>query len=469
MHKIIGAKPIISFISDRLQKENINLFQTSQFFPKTVIDIYDLLKKRYPRFIPKRSYTENFELYTGQKKSIYELIVGSKIKIYVAQNIYNGKYLSNGKPKCPMCENEGFSLNTDILRLEALQFDHLENNKIYSFTSKTFYELFRNSHGDPEFLEKLISFMESKKVELICTNHHNLRHSKYSKIFSYLISRNKILTLSPILIHLIIRESVNSFYRNQEKSINFLRSVRKSILTDLKRKYIIDKISDGLCPICKEFNTNNHISSFQGHHLNSAQKETEPSYLFALNYTCREIVVILGKETVGFICGNCHTVLEYERDTNTLLKIYNNPEMLSNILNDYKMAKKRFIILNNKNHLIDEPFKKDFKLNDAFIDYLFAISSLEKNGIVVNSISLSKFLKISKTAVRLFFIIRAEILKPFIKIIQTGSKTLKRYSLTNYGKIALSHLQYFRDFYEKHLRNEFGNFTEEYYKNYFHF
>lgn len=71
--------------------------------------------------------------------------------------------------------------------------------------------------------------MESEKVELICRNHHNLHHSKYLK---YLINWNDIFSLSPILIHLIIRISVNSFYltknlpkdsKKKIKKINFNR------------------------------------------------------------------------------------------------------------------------------------------------------------------------------------------------------------------------------------------------------
>ncbi|MFW9973501.1 MAG: hypothetical protein ACFFDF_25180 [Candidatus Odinarchaeota archaeon] len=151
-------------------EKNINFFQTSNSFPITLIDIYDYLKENYDEFFPERSSIDFTTL--EKKKQLTKhieqaYIIGSRIKLYVIKNIYNGKYIIDGKGYCPECYESGFVINTDISRLEALEFNHKSGNKIHEYTVKIFYNLFTQSYGDPHFLEKLIFKMESEKVELI--------------------------------------------------------------------------------------------------------------------------------------------------------------------------------------------------------------------------------------------------------------------------------------------------------------
>ena len=137
MHKKIGANLIISYIANALMTRNVKLFQTSNSFPMTLINIYDYLKENYDEFFPERSsieYTslEKEERWAADNEQAY--IIGSRIQLNVIKNIYNGKYNKNGRSQCPECYKAGFTINTNFLRLRALQFNHIKGNKIYSYT-----------------------------------------------------------------------------------------------------------------------------------------------------------------------------------------------------------------------------------------------------------------------------------------------------------------------------------------------
>ncbi len=449
MHKKIGAHLIISYIANALMEKNINLFQSSNSFPMTLTDIYDYIKENSNEFFPARSSIEYTSLEKEQrwaKDNEDAFIIGSRIQLYVIKNIYNGKYNKHGKNQCPECCKAGFTINTDFLRLRALQFNHIKSKKIYSYTTRTFYNLFIKSRGDPYFLSNLISQMEVENVELLCTNHHNLLHAKYNKKFLYLINYNKLFSLKPILIHLIIRESVNSFYKNK-KTPEFKKRVREAITIDLKRKYIIDQVNYGVCPICNEFNTTEHLPSFHGHHFDESKKTKDTSYFFRLELSCQQIVEILKKETVGFICGNCHATIQYYNDFDELLRIYEDSDTVSKIIDDYESALDKFKILDGKNVTIREPLKKSYLVNDNIIRYLFAIYEITDRGIEASTGIISDYLGLSSRAVRHFFHDRYNLLNPFINIIQDKPRTLKKYSLTDYGKKTIALLQHFRDYY----------------------
>lgn len=446
MHKKIGADLIISYIADVLIKNGIVLFQTQNGFPITLIDIYDYLKENYDEFFPERSsikYTTLEKNERWREDNVSAYIIGSRIKIYVINHIYGGRYIDNGMVKCPKCEENEFCINTNFLRLQALQFNHILNNKIHSYTTKTFYNLFTQSIGNPFFLKNLISQIEAEKVELICTNHHNLLHSKYNKEFLHLINNKGLFSLTPILIHLLVRISVNSFYKT--KSLEFKKRVRQSIIMDLKRKYIIDRLNCGVCPICNEFNTTEHLPSFQGHHLVESKKTNETSYFFKLGLSCQEIVDVLKGETVGFICGNCHTVIQNYQNSDILFRIYNNSDIVSDILNDYESALDKFIIVDNKDLIIKTPLKKEYPIFDRNIEYLFSLEAIIDSESEANNGSIASYLNISEDAVR--SAMRNEVYSSFLAVFQSNKKGQKRYQLTEYGKKALKIMHYFKNYY----------------------
>ncbi len=64
-----------------------------------------------------------------------------------------------------------------------------------------------------------------------------------------------------------------------------------------------------------------HSPAFQGHHENECDKQHEVSNLFKVGLSCSEIMKILKTERVGFICGNCYTVIQSIRDISILNRI----------------------------------------------------------------------------------------------------------------------------------------------------
>jgi len=124
VHKKIGAHLIINNIAELLKERGIHLFTPSEL-SKAMVEIFDFLKKNNPIFFSNRAYTQDADIYRNE----YAKIVGSKLKIFMMKNMYNGKYFHNGIVKCPQCLEEGLIINTDISRLKSLQFHHPNENK----------------------------------------------------------------------------------------------------------------------------------------------------------------------------------------------------------------------------------------------------------------------------------------------------------------------------------------------------
>ncbi len=89
--------------------------------------------------------------------------------------------------------------------------------------------------------------------------------------------------------------------------------------------YIIDILNKDVCPTCGEFNIKKHIRAFDFCHLYPDKKIIAANSLFD-SYSCSEIVEILRKEGGGFICTNCHSVLDMEY-FNILDAIYDDKEI----------------------------------------------------------------------------------------------------------------------------------------------
>ena len=130
-----------------------------------------------------------------------------------------------------------------------------------------------------------------------------------------------------------------------------------------------------------------------------------------------------------------------------MLRIYEDSDTVSKIIDDYESALDKFKILDGKNVTIREPLKKSYLVNDNIIRYLFAIYEITDRGIEASTGIISDYLGLSSRAVRHFFHDRYNLLNPFINIIQDKPRTLKKYSLTDYGKKTIALLQHFRDYY----------------------
>ncbi|MHA1372374.1 MAG: hypothetical protein ACTSRA_21955, partial [Promethearchaeota archaeon] len=447
LHKKISANPNISIISKSLRNRNITLFLSKNGFPMVIADIYDHLKEKHFDFFPKRTHHKDFSGLSERQRYERALVIGAKIKIIIIRNIYNGKYFKDGKGQCPICHKEGLEINTDISRLEALEFHHKESSlKKDEFASRKLFLLFQNSLREPDFLEKLIKKMESEKVELICSNHHSIIHNKAYNNFKFLVNYAEIFSFDPQLIKLLIRVSVNSNPATKYLSMTEKMGVRRSIKSLIKKRYILEHLYNGKCPICQEINARRHLPAFDFHHLDDEKKSVDASYLLQSGgYSCSDIIKILERESGLFLCRNCHTLFKgISTDASLSREIYQSKIFFEKIAKDKVRLEQRAKHLKYSS-FIQEPLKYNAPIFDRNIDYLFAIDDIVSTNQEATNNLIADYLSISRDAVKTAM--RNQFFAPFIDIYYPYVKAEKRYSLTDYGKKALALLKYFRDYY----------------------
>lgn len=449
IHKKIGANPNISHITASLKEKKINLFQADNVFPMTIAEIYDLLLNKNKDIFPERGGKIEFttkERKKRWKKNILDAkIIGSKIKIYIIRNIYNGLYIQDGKAQCPLCRKEGLDINTDISRLNALEFHH-KDKKNEEYTASKLFLLFQKSHGNPNFLEKVLSKMEEENVELICRNHHNLLHSKVFKDFKELINWTDLFSLDPILIHLLIHTSVYGYINKRKHLEGKTRNIRKAIVNFIKKRYVLEKLCDEYCPICQEINSKYYLPSFDFHHLDENIKTTEASSLFGTDLSCSEIIRNLEKEFGVYMCKNCHGTFQWINDLDVVNRIYESEFFIEKVRKDIERYHKNASPL-KYNPSIQDPLKKEFNIYDKNIEYLFALEDIINSGSKANNKSIASYLKITEDAVRAAM--RNAVYSTFLSVFQSKKKGQKSYHLTEYGKKALELMHYFKNYYDR--------------------
>lgn len=443
-YKKISAHLVIKYIAESLIERGINLLKKPRQFYYVVIEIYDFLYRHFSDFFPLRSYVQkNLSKKEREKEQEeYEKIVGNKIKLYLIKNIYNGKYFKEGKAKCPECLKEGLIKNTDISRLEALEFHHNTNKKENQFTVDNLYNMFTKNQANTHFLEHLISLMESEKVILVCRNHHHMLHESYFKYFNYLINWENLFSLPAELIHLLIRTSVENHRLTRNLPIKFKKEIRRRIKSYIKKRYIIECVYGEYCPTCVEFNTKKHLSAFHFNHEDKKTKNIEASNLYSL-HSCSEIVKILEQERGGYICSNCHTVIHYEK-FHLLDEIYENKNVVKRILEDYNSVSKNFTIIHYNSSLVGNPLKKNFKITESIERYLTAIYEITKSGHDVTVYTLAEYLKISSSSISNYFYKKKNVITQFVDII-AGRPT--KYFLNNNGIETILLIYHIRDYY----------------------
>ncbi len=444
-HRKIGKiSVVIKPIADFLYNQNIRLFQSLKLFNQSTREIYDYLQDNYPDFFPNR------DMHSREK--LFPSLIGSRIKIFLIKNLYDGKYFKMDMGKCPECIEEGFTLNTDISRLKALQFHHSSKEKQYEYSAKNLYELFYNNRTNINYIEDLINILESRRVVLKCIAHHRLITAKYYPIFIDLISWNNIpfnfpqdiFLLSSEIIHSIVKISIQSHPITRKLTPKLQSSVKLSLITLLKRKYIIEKFYGEMCHICGEFNTKEHLVAFHFHHKFSEKKTIEAHKLFGNeSITCNEIVQKLEGEVGGFICSNCHMTLHNDTLLKSFTQIYDDPEIVKIARKDYLDSFEKFRIIRN-NGSFGEPLRLPKRLSNNFVMYLIAISDLKESGQIVDNKSLSRWLKVDLKTPKGFFK-RNKFIEKFVSI-DKRSKSYT-YKLTKEGKDAILLILYFRDYY----------------------
>lgn len=450
IHKKIGATLVIRPLTDFLENNDINLFQTSENFYKSVMDIVNYLKKsEYANFFPihlntPKNLSKNQIKYNRAISRDYRKIIGSKLKLYVIKNIYNGKYSEDGYGQCPECLKEG--KNTKISRLRALEFHHRTESKEVAFNENYFYHLFSENRANPNFLEDMISLMESEKLILVCRNHHKvLFHNKYYRYFRHLINWKNLFYLPAEVIHILIRTSVDNFSKTKNRSKEEKNDIRKYIKRKLRKKYIIENYYGDVCPTCKEFSIKGFLPAFIGHHLDEKTKTVRFAKIYDL--PCSEIAHIIKKERGGYICANCHTVI-HNKYIHLFEKIYEDKNIAKNVLEDYNHVNSGFTPFQFIGNIKD-PLKTSIRMHGSFEKYLTAIFEISKFGYEVTTTSLMKYLGIKDNATILnFFKKNSSFINSNVDIISGKAYNPTVFNLTSKGKELIKLIYYFKDYYQ---------------------
>ena len=470
-HKIIGARfaisPFVSFLLDN----NINLFLTKESFYKAVRDIYNFLRERYFDFFPAQFRSKAKDL----DKEKHRTIVGSRIKLYIMRNIYDGLYFDEASriAICPIClieSNNGKKLTVSetFPRIRAKDFHH-ENIRLEGYNTKGLFKLFNKYRGNPEFLQTIINIMENEMVTLKCRCHHSIINSPYFNDFKKLINWENIpeefpykdiFDLEAEIIHILTKISVYSLYQGIKNKKSELDGAMKRIFFFLKKKYIIDRIHEGICPICREFNTRDHLPAFEFNHLYTMlyelgeitseemdgykERKRRVPELFYL--PCSELVKEMVIEEGGYVCGNCHRVVHTKIPY--IEKIYNDPDLYKKALKDKKdsIKKNRQNIIHVKES-IGNPLKLEKKNYIGFMENLialFEISKSERDGVTRNI--LADYLGMRSQDV----FEKRKFSRKYVTIVAGSGRTSpKKYYITLEGKRIVRLIYYFRDYYKE--------------------
>ncbi len=464
---IIGDRFSIKKFSSILYRRNINLFKSADIFYISVLEIYDFLKKNFPYDLPER-----FKSNSGfENRSAYRSLVGNNIKLYIIENIYFGRYVRNGKIMCPECLKERFKINTDKIRINSLEFHH-ESEKVSSYAARNLFNLYKKNQYDPRVLEKIIKQMESENVVLICSAHHCILHANYYDDFKQLINWENvpdnfpqdIFLIPPEIIHFIVWVAVVNYFnpKGEPKPKMITHSARNSIIMYLKKRFILESL--GKTCICGEFNTKDHLPVFAFHHLEDHRFDRNPyikaehsgsiytpNQLYQKGYSCSDIIKILSFENGGYLCSNCHSVIEYSLPERSPLKeILKERNYIDAIIKDYQFVIDNFKKINTIN-VIENPLSTDLRISNDILQYLDAFYEISSQGNEITLTSVMNHLNLSIGGVSAFFKRHAEFINLFISVTyknpkhDTSNKNI--YELTDLGKLYIEIIQYFRNYY----------------------
>jgi len=472
-HEIIGADfSLQHFLKFLTKNTNINLFMTYRSFYNAVNDIFRFLgTTKYSYLLPIQARKDS-----SKDAHDNDTIFGSRIKLFLMKYLYNGTYFDDKKgiAICPECKEEGLIINISVPRIRAKEFHH-EDDRLEGYSIQELYKLFLDSRGDPYFLPKLIKKMELESVVLKCGCHHRTLRPSYAKNFRKLINWEEIpiefpqniFDLPADIIHMLIMVCVDNFHslellhngREKVKEFDIMErklDMKNHIIINLKKKYIIDIIYGGVCPICGEFNTRNHLNAFDISHLYELSELTEMTLeekrerkrlrnLFK-GSSCSELIREIVRQRAGYICHNCHAV--FHKNTSLIAQIYDDQYIIDKILEDKANVSKKFeqnIIY--ETFLIKNPLKTEKKRYDPFMRYLIALYELSKtkyDGATRKDMQKHMNFKSDKNIV----FETTNYSYKYVKIVSGTKHRPTRYYITDEGKKIVRLMYYFRDYYK---------------------
>ncbi len=474
-HKTIHVDFSARHFSMFLMKEGINLYNKQGTLEKVILDIFDFLRSKFPDLFPEKTKTgDSWGSKIGDKGQVRKRVVGSRIKLYIMKNIYEGKYFDkdNEISICPECLDEDFIINTSFPRIRSKEFHH-KKLKIEGYSVNELYDLFLRDRGNPYFLRDLIRRMEEESVVLSCGSHHSIIKAIHFKNFKKLISWENIprdfgyediFDLPAKIINSLVKICVDNYIladplpgRKIVREPNIKerrRNVRKYILEFLKKRYIIDRIYNGFCPVCREFNTRDHLPVFEYNHLfkknelTLENKERRERYRITTLYqTLPPSQIVKEMEKIyhkgGYLCCNCHR--NFHKDLSILDKIYDDKMILRKVQKDNERTRKLFkqnLVYYKKS--INIPLKSQNIRYDTFVEYLIALYEIsmhkgEQEGVTRKEIQ--NFLGFGTYS---YSFEKKDIFNKYIRIVKEKPV---RYYITNEGKQIVRLIYYFRDYY----------------------
>ena len=444
-HKKIGALLSLNPLVEYLRERNINLLQKGKLY-NSINNIFNTLKEKFPTFFPIRwGNREKLPKKEKEKRDReYRRIIANKLKLYVLKNIYNGRYFDGDLIKCPECVKEGLEINLKNHRLKALDCHHDSAEKENKFKSDNLYLLFNKNRGNPNVLEDLINLLESEGIILLCRNHHRRLH--FNDEFDYIVNWKDLFSFPAEMIHLLVRVSINNFRLTKDLSPNEKAAKKKNMLRKIKKRYIIERFYGEYCHICEEFNIREDLSAFDYHHLNEDSQNIKAHELYD-TYSCSEIIKILIQEKGGYICSNCHTVIQYKL-IHLLDDIYEDKNIVKKIQEDYNSAHRKFTPMDNLSDvLIKDPLKKPLYINETFERYLTAIFEISKLKHEVTISDIANFTGFNPSTIHSFFKKESELLRQSIEIKIGLAPTPTRFILTEKGREFISLINHFKNYF----------------------
>ncbi|MEE9378748.1 MAG: hypothetical protein V3V33_12020 [Candidatus Lokiarchaeia archaeon] len=315
----------------------------------------------------------------------------------------------------------------------------------------------------------IIDKVQNEVVTLRCRCHHSIINSPYFIDFKKLINWENIpeefpykdiFDLEAEIIHILAKICVYNLYQGIKNKKHELDGAMRRIFFSLKKRYIIDRIHGGICPICGEFNTRDHLPAFEFNHLYTmlyelgeitseemeGYKERKRRVPDLYNLPCSELVKEMVIEEGGYVCGNCHRVVHTKIPY--IEKIYNDPDLCKKALNDKEDSIKlnrQYLIHGTRS--IGDPLKLEKKNYTGFMENLialFEISKRKRDGVTRND--LADYLEMRSQDV----FEKRKFSRKYVKIVAgSGQTSPKKYYITLEGKRIVHLIYYFRDYYKE--------------------
>ena len=477
-HNIIKAHFSVKDFVKYFINEGINLQLSDDNLFLIFGEIFKKLgQSKFSNIIPSR-FGEGFG-------NIKQSVTGARIKLYIMKYLHRGIYFDHkdGIAKCPDCLSEK-KISNISQRIQAKDFHHSSWSETYEiekaidikFSARELYHLFSKDRGNPYFLQDLLTVIEEdNKIHFKCSCHHKLIHTPLFNYFKKLICWENIpnefpqdiFDLPAEIIHILITAclgSANIQYIGISDIKKKILGIRFIILYYIKKKYIIDLIYEGVCPICKEFNTKDHLPIFEFNHLTEVlydlgkktskqrdiEKIKEKSAISFYNNTCSEIVKLLEKQKGGYICRDCHRTIHTKRERINM--IYDDYDRVKIEQIDYDNTIKGFLdnLIYSKNS-IRNPLKTQFDRHDSFLKWLLALYDLSKNKGFNEGITRQELREhLNNRGAYKYIFEKRKISEKYIKIVagrQTGGESTLYY-IKPEGKKIIHLIKYFQEYFK---------------------